>query len=46
MKFNGTCTRRGMREVNLVGVNLFWDPFPNPKFFKTVGGWGEEGVQP
>lgn len=38
MKFNGTCTRRGMREVNLVGVDLFWDPFPNPKFLKD-GGW-------
>lgn len=36
MKFNGTI--KGMREVNLVGVDLFWDPFPNPKFLKD-GGW-------
>lgn len=44
MKFNGTCTRRGMREVNLVGVNLFWDPFPNPKFLKDGGWLGKRGT--
>lgn len=38
MKFNGICIRRGMREVNLVGVDLFWDFFFNLKFLKD-GGW-------
>lgn len=36
MKFNGII--KGMREVNLVGVDLFWDFFFNFKFLKD-GGW-------